>query len=70
MSDLIFGYTWAEIDAAQRGGKLSLTIVRHSPNPTAKPEDVALFESHGLKELESMGLFGVIDRLKTSGIIQ
>ena len=69
MSKLIFGHTWEEINNAQRGGSLSRSIVTHQPNPTATQADVDLLVKLGYEELERQQLFGVIDRLKTSGFI-
>ncbi len=65
----IFGYTWEEIDRAQRGGRLSRAISRHEANPTAKPSDLELLAEHGKDGLVAMGFFGVLDRLTTSGSI-
>ena len=69
MTNLIFGYTWEEIDRAQRGGGLARAIAHHQENPTAKPSDRELLEKHGEDGLMAMGFFGVLDRLKTSGEI-
>lgn len=67
--DLIFGYTWEEIDRAQRGGGLSRAIALHAESPTAKPSDADLLAQHGKDGLMAMGFFGVLDRLKTSGLV-
>lgn len=69
MSDLIFGHTWDEIDSAQRGKGFNRAAIKHTPNPTASEADAALLAEHGLKGLEDRQFFGVIDRLKTSGLI-
>ena len=65
----IFGHTWEEIDAAQRGGNLNHPVVVHAPNPTANQSDLDLLAQHGHEGLARMQFFGVIDRLKTSGLV-
>ena len=71
MSDLMFGYTWQEIKAAQQGKPL----VRNLPpcngdiSDVCLPGDVDLLVRYGLKELETRGYHGVIDRLARAGII-
>lgn len=69
MSDLIFGHTWDEIDRAQRGGGFNRPIAKHQPNPTATQADMDLLNQYGQDGLEAMQYFGVIDRLKTSGLL-
>ena len=69
MSQTIFGHTWEEIDAAQRGGKLNRPIAVHTPNPTATQTDLDLLAQQGHEGLERKQFYGVIDRLKTSGLV-
>jgi hypothetical protein len=69
MSDLIFGYTWEQIQRAQQGGRLSDPIPPVDPNaPILKDGDLDLLEKHGMEGLEEMEFYGVIDRLKRAGI--
>lgn len=69
--ELIFGFTWDEIKAAQRkGGRLprlqaSGPIVR----PEATDKDRALLAQHGETWLLENQMHGVLDRLRTSGLI-
>lgn len=52
------------------GGKIkSNPLPLHSEKPKATKDDIILLEKHGLNGLEKMMFYGVIDRLKTSGII-
>lgn len=70
MDDLIFGYTWEEIHAAQQGALLGKTISHRGvyDHPCEK-NDVDLLIIHGLKGLQEMGFYGVIDRLFRAGLI-
>lgn len=70
MSELIFGYTWEELDALQHGHRPNQNIIKHAPNPTATPNDKDLLAEHGRAGLESLQLFGVLDRLNTSGLLE
>lgn len=67
--DLIFGYTWEEIQRAQNGGRLQKTICTPVSNDPAIKSDLALLEKHGIDGLKSMQFFGVIDRLQRAGMI-
>ena len=69
MTDRIFGHTWEDIQRAQSGGSLHKPLVPQ-PKPTASDADLALLAEIGLAGLKQKGLFGVIDRLKTSGHIE
>ena len=72
MSDLIFGYTWDEIQAAQQGKPLRKKLPQKEPgaeHDVCLPGDVDLLTRYGLKELENRGYHGVIDRLTRAGII-
>lgn len=69
--DLIFGYTWEQISAAQQGKPLNRPIPARTQgydNPCL-PGDVDLLCRYGLKELENRGYHGVIDRLARAGLI-
>jgi len=50
------------------GGLIHKKVV-HSSLPQATPDDIALFENEGLEWLADKKWFGVIDRLRNSGII-
>jgi len=65
----IFGYTWEEIDRAQRGGGLLRAIAHHEAPKAATMDDETLLAEHGKDGLMAMGFFGVLDRLTTSGRI-
>jgi hypothetical protein len=69
MSDLIFGYTWDEIQKAQRGGKLQHTIVLGDSKITITTEEIELLKREGVSGLERLGFYGLLDRLKRSGFI-
>ena len=72
MTDLIFGYTWEEIQAAQQGKPLTHVPPGKTEGANAGPSlpgDIDLLTRLGLKELETRGYFGVIDRLARAGII-
>jgi hypothetical protein len=69
MPNLIFGYTWEEIDRAQRGGGLARAIAQFESPKSATATDEQLLAEHGKDGLMAMGFFGVIDRLTTSGRI-
>ena len=51
---------------ASNGGLIRETI-KHTPNPTATEADLAMLTEHGIAGLEAKGLYGVLDRLRTSG---
>ena len=70
MSDLIFGYTWEEIHAAQQGSPLGKMIShRGAYDHPCEKNDVDLLIIHGLKGLQEKGFYGTIDRLCRSGLI-
>lgn len=66
----IFGYSWEDIQRAQRGGRLGRPI-----QPTAEDDrirleaDRSLLVKHGADGLEALGFFGCIDRLRRAGDI-
>jgi hypothetical protein len=69
MSDLIFGYTWDEIQKAQFGGKLHHSIVSSGDKLTITVEEIELFSREGVSGLERLGFYGLLDRLKRCGFI-
>ena len=72
MQDLIFGYTFEEIEDAQQGKPLNRVLPPKEPcaeKDICLPGDVDLLNRYGLKELENRGYHGVIDRLARAGII-
>ena len=70
MADLIFGYTWEQIQNAQQGRALREYLPTTSTGrKPATQADVDLLVKHGLEELQRMQFFGVIDRLQGSGLI-
>lgn len=58
----IVGHTWAAIQRAQQGGRLS-DPVAIKPKAQATDEDRDLLAKHGEIGLRNLGLFGVLDRL-------
>ena len=69
MNDLIFGYTWEQIQSAQHGKPLSRPATATPQGDALLPGDVDLLTRHGLNGLEDMGYYGVIDRLSSAGLI-
>jgi hypothetical protein len=69
MKDLIFGYTWEQIQNAQQGKGLSSRINPSNNLPKATQGDVDLLVEHGVDKLREMQIFGVIDRLENSGLV-
>ena len=69
MSD-IFGYTFAEINAAQHGERLGRVIDTSKPptDDAAHAEsDLKLLAQYGEQKLRDMGYMGVVSRLERSG---
>ena len=72
MNDLIFGYTWEQIQKAQQGGVLAqiLTLTaKAATSDICTKSDLDLFIKHGESGLEDKQFYGVIDRLKQAEII-
>jgi hypothetical protein len=70
MSDQkIFGYDWADIQRAQNGGRISRPVQRSADIDHSESDRIAL-ETHGIEGLKKLGYFGVLDRLKTTGVIE
>ncbi len=63
----IFGYSWEGIQRAQQGGMLS-SVVGTSEQPIASKDDLLLLQEHGVISLEELQFFGVLDRLRRSGL--
>ena len=65
-----FGYDWDDIQAMQRGTYVRPKIdLSKSGKKAATDADVELLKKYGREGLESEGMFGVLDRLKNSGMI-
>ena len=69
MTNKILGYDWEDIQAMQQGTYQRETLPNEIVKPVATQEDIELLESEGLAWIESQGLYGIIDRLKTSGLL-
>lgn len=69
MSGLIFGYGWDEIQAMQHGQYQRRLINPHSGKPEATDKDKALLQEIGYEGLLKDRCYGVIDRLRNSGLI-
>lgn len=67
MSDNLFGYSWGDIQTMQQG-KYKRPIATGG-KPIATQCDIELLRDKGIDYIKDNGLFGVIDRLQTSGII-
>lgn len=65
----IFGYNWEDIKAMQSGTHKP-KIVAPKAKPQATDADKSLLEKYGIKKLEEFGYFGVIDRLRNSGLVK
>ena len=72
-NDLIFGYTWEQIQRCQQGGALSELCGRHAigaKDDICKDGDIEALDEHGAEGLRAKGLFGIIDRLTRSGLME
>lgn len=67
---LIFGYTWEQIQKAQQRQDFREYVVGETNKPQATEDDVKLLVDKGLQWLKDRQFFGVLDRLKNSGIIE
>lgn len=70
MNDLIFGRTWEEIQAMQQGSYKPNLVSANKTLPMATQCDIELLRDKGIDYIKGNGLFGVIDRLQNSGIIE
>ena len=66
--DEIFGYSWADIQRAQQGGRLARPVVRRDPKGPTR-EDIELLQIHGADGLREMQFHGTLDRLQRAGLI-
>ena len=66
--DEIFGYSWADIQRAQQGGRLARPVVRSEPKGPTR-EDIELLQIHGADGLREMQFYGTLDRLQRAGLI-
>jgi hypothetical protein len=66
VSEKIFGYDWADIQSAQRRGRLRQAIDLSAANaPVVTEADRDLLAKHGsIEALEAAGFFGTADRLR------
>ena len=72
MPNLIFGYTFEEIQAAQQGMPLTRALplaAQVAKEALCTSEDMDLFNKHGETGLKEKQFYGVIDRLVRAGII-
>lgn len=66
----IFGYSWEDIQRAQRGGRLGRPIQPSAEDDRIRLEaDRALLAEHGAEGLKALGYFGCVDRLRRAGDI-
>lgn len=66
----ILGYEWTDIQRAQQGGRLSHAVDASTNGaPAATDDDMAMLAKHGMDELRSMGLWGIVDRLQRAGVV-
>jgi hypothetical protein len=68
-NNLIFGKTWEEIQAMQKGNYKAKTVSSNIVLPMATQCDIEMLRDKGIDYIKGNGLFGVIDRLQNSGII-
>lgn len=69
MNSLIFGYSWEEIQAMQNKQYRPETVSGKPNKQKANSQDAELLRTHGEKGLIDKGFYGVIDRLKNSGMM-
>ena len=72
MQDLIFGYTWEEIQRAQQGGQLRQILpleTKAATDDICSATDLDLFKQHGKDGLIAMQYHGTLDRLARAGLI-
>lgn len=65
----IFGYSWAEIQAMQQGTYQRPTLTDECVKPTATEKDIAMLAELGEDGLRAQHFLGVLDRLRTSGLL-
>ena len=69
MNDLIFGKTWSQIQDMQQGRSQSNVISGPCEPSTATESDLCKLKAIGIDGFKAEQLYGIIDRLQTSGII-
>lgn len=69
MSNLIFGRSWEDIQAMQQGTYVAPTVNTRPGLAQATDNDRAQLAEHGQAGLEAKEFYGVLDRLKNSGLI-
>ncbi len=62
-SHKIFGYDWADIQNAQRGGSLHKAITPKPPQAATDDDRRLLAKFGSVEALKNAGLYGVVDRL-------
>lgn len=62
------GYTWEQIQAGQRGESMHEPLVSKPPKP-ATEKDREYLRTLGVEGLTEKQLFGVLDRLRNSELI-
>lgn len=65
----IFGHDWEDIKLIQSGTYKPKMVVP-KPKSQATDADKVLLEKYGIKKLEEFEYFGVIDRLRNSGLVK
>ena len=71
-NNLIFGYTWEQIQKAQQGevlGQIVPLATKAAKDDICTRGDLELFEKYGEEGLKAMQFDGVIDRLTRAGVI-
>ena len=71
VSDLIFGYTWEEIQAAQQGESLGKVVplqAKMAKDDICTKNDLELLEKHGIGGLIERKFYGTLDRLQQAGV--
>ena len=72
MNNLIFGYSWEQLQAAQQGEVLRQVLplaAKAAKDDICTEKDMDLFIEHGEAGLKEMQSYGTIDRLTRAGII-
>lgn len=70
MSAKIFGREWEEIEAMQRGERVGRAVPMVDTRPRASERDRRVLEERGLEWLVANRMWGIIDRLIRSGVIE
>jgi hypothetical protein len=70
MNQLIFGRTWEQIQAMQQGTYKPRSITGPISKIEATDADIKMLSEIGIEEIKRQQLYGVIDRLITSQLIE